>query len=51
MQLTTSSEKTVGFCQYSKTVVLRGLGAEIEKPLTEQDNALFLKEIEVFNGK
>lgn len=47
MQLTTNNEQTVGLCRYSKTVVLRGLGAEIEKPFLAQDDALFLRNIKL----
>lgn len=51
MALSTQSEKNVGFCRDGASVVLRGLGAEIEKTLTTQDNALFLQNIEAANGK
>lgn len=50
MALTTHSGKAVGFCRYGASVVLRSLKSEIEKPLSEQDNALFLKNIETVNG-
>ena len=49
IDITSTSGKAHGLCRYRAKAVLRGLGVEMEKPLTEQDNLLFMQLIEDAN--
>ena len=46
LRLDTPHDKTVSLCRYGATLVLRGLGPEMERKLTVDDEALFAREIE-----
>ena len=46
IDITSTSGKAHGLCRYQAKAVLRGLGVEMAKPLTEQDNLLFMKLVE-----
>lgn len=46
LRLDAPPDKTVSLCRYGKTVVLRGLGPEMERTLTAGDEALFAQELE-----
>ena len=49
IDITSTSGKAHGLCRYQAKAVLRGLGVEMEKPLTEQDNLLFKQLVENTN--
>lgn len=49
LELASTSGKAYGLCRYDANAVLRGLGAEMERPLTEQDKVLFMQLIENTN--
>ena len=46
LRLDAPSDKAVSLCRYGKTVVLRGLGPEMERTLSASDEALFALELE-----
>ena len=46
LRLEAPHDKTVSLCRYGATVVLRGLGPEMERTLTSDDEALFARELE-----
>jgi hypothetical protein len=45
ISLQTTNDLSLGLCHYGKNVVLRGLGPEIEHPLSESDISAFSKNI------
>lgn len=49
IDITSTSGKAHGLCRYQAKAVLRGLGVEMEKPFTEQDNLLFMQLVEDAN--
>lgn len=45
ISLQTTNDLSLGLCRYGKNVVLRGMGSEIEHPLSENDISIFSKNI------
>ena len=50
ISLETINDLSLGLCRYGKRVVLRGIGSEIEHPLSESDISSFYQNIEANNG-
>ena len=50
ISLQTINDLSLGLCRYEKRVVLRGIGSEIEHPLSESDISSFSQNIEANNG-
>lgn len=46
IELTSASGKAHDLCRYQDKAVLRGLGVEMERPLTEKDKVLFMQLVE-----
>lgn len=50
ISLQTINDLSLGLCRYGESVVLRGIGSEIEHPLSESDISFFNQNIEPTNG-
>ena len=46
LRLDSPQDKPVSLCRYGATVVLRGLGPEVERTFTTEDQAQFARELE-----
>ena len=46
LRLDSPQDKSLSLCRYGATVVLRGLGPEMERTLTTEDQAQFARELE-----
>lgn len=50
LRLDAPQDKTVSLCRYGATVVLRGVGPEVERKLTSDDEAQFARALEGIRG-